>query len=175
MNYQNQWNNDNSYILSSADSLALESLANNSDCGIASIKAKAMLERIGKEIRCPNDGSECDITNYEEYGNSNEDDKAKIGNHKNITYESRKIQSDVNNNEIIINVHPNPANNMLYIKLNKFPQTSVNYTLYDIQGKELLSGSFEGQKHEVNISQISTGIYFIPDYALAGIKFKLMG
>jgi len=64
-------------------------------------------------------------------------------------------------NKLEISVYPNPANNILYIKLDKFPQTSVNYTLYDIQGKELSSGSFEGQKHELNISHISKGIYFI--------------
>ena len=62
---------------------------------------------------------------------------------------------------IEISVYPNPANNILHIKLDKFPQASVNYTLYDIQGKELSSGSFEGQKHELNISHISKGIYFI--------------
>ena len=55
----------------------------------------------------------------------------------------------------------NPVNNTLYIKLDKFPQMSVYYTLYDIQGKELSSGSFDGQEHEINMSQISKGIYFI--------------
>ena len=94
------------------------------------------------------------VCNSDDSRNDNDGQKSMDSKHNT----SKEITTS---DKIEINIYPNPANNTLYIKLDKFPQMAVNYTLYDIQGKELLSGSFEGQKHEVNISHISKGIYFI--------------
>jgi hypothetical protein len=60
-----------------------------------------------------------------------------------------------------IDVYPNPANNTLFVELTKQPETSILYSLYDIQGKVLINGDFSEQKYGIDISHISKGIYFI--------------
>jgi hypothetical protein len=60
-----------------------------------------------------------------------------------------------------IEVYPNPANNTLFVKLNKQPETSIQYHLYDIQGRQLINGNFNEQEYKIDISYISKGIYFI--------------
>ena len=62
---------------------------------------------------------------------------------------------------IQINIFPNPARNTVFISLDKLSGSSVKYQVYDIQGKELKSGNFSGQQQELNISNLSKGIYFI--------------
>ena len=63
--------------------------------------------------------------------------------------------------DIQVKVYPNPANNTVFISLDKMPETSVNYQLYDIQGKELQNGNFSSQQQELDIASLSKGIYFI--------------
>jgi hypothetical protein len=62
---------------------------------------------------------------------------------------------------IQISLFPNPAKNTVNIALNKKPESSVLYQLYDIQGRELQSGTFSRQQEEINISSLSKGMYFI--------------
>jgi hypothetical protein len=87
-----------------------------------------------------------------------------IGLHKNASEDSPLYEEPkdlTNKDNIDVNIFPNPANNTIFISLDKMPELSVYYQLYDIQGKELQSGNFSNQKQELDISAISKGIYFI--------------
>ena len=83
--------------------------------------------------------------------------------HKNVSEEkNHPVEEKINTEKNIqVTVFPNPAKNTMYIALDKMPQSQVEYNLYDIQGKQLQSGRFEGQRQEVNISTLASGIYFI--------------
>ena len=71
------------------------------------------------------------------------------------------LLDNINVETIQIDVHPNPANNTVFIALDKMPETPVQYQLYDIQGRELQSGEFGDREHKLDISRLNNGIYFI--------------
>ena len=81
--------------------------------------------------------------------------------HKSIGNDNSIIQNTLDNSTISVNIHPNPALNTVFIALDKMQETSVQYQLFDIQGKELQSGIFSSQQQELDISSLSKGIYFI--------------
>ncbi len=51
-------------------------------------------------------------------------------------------------------IYPNPANGYIFVKLNK----DVDYQIYTIDGKMVLSG--KSQRKKIDISNLSNGIYF---------------
>jgi subtilisin family serine protease len=110
----------------------------------------ALLERITGAIVCLNLDNKCDVV----FTRGGE------GTQKSME-DNPVMQDGINNDLISVNIYPNPANNTVYISLDKMPENSVHYQFYDIQGKELQSGNFSNQKQELDISAISKGIYFI--------------
>jgi parallel beta-helix repeat protein len=81
---------------------------------------------------------------------------------KSMSGENPVLEEKISNIEAIqVNIYPNPANNSVHIVLDKLPETSVRYQLYDIQGRELRNGIFSGQQQELDISSLSKGLYFI--------------
>ena len=58
------------------------------------------------------------------------------------------------------NMYPNPAKDILNIKLNNI--TKANLSIYDIQGKLVLEHSIsETQNLELNVSDLQSGMYFV--------------
>ncbi|WP_033961397.1 T9SS type A sorting domain-containing protein [Psychroserpens jangbogonensis] len=58
------------------------------------------------------------------------------------------------------NMYPNPAKDVLNIKLNNI--TKANLSIYDIQGKLVLEHSIsEEQNFELNVSDLQSGMYFV--------------
>lgn len=55
-----------------------------------------------------------------------------------------------------VKLYPNPANNVLYLASTQ----TVSYTVFDVVGKNLLSGNSTGTS-QVDIATLSKGIYFI--------------
>ncbi|MFK7782960.1 T9SS type A sorting domain-containing protein, partial [Psychroserpens sp.] len=56
-------------------------------------------------------------------------------------------------------LYPNPANNLLNIKLNNI--TNAKLSIYDIQGKLVFKNSISEQELELNVSDLQSGLYFV--------------
>ncbi len=151
LNYQYKLNKD-PHIISVTDSLILESIVKNPDFGFATVKAEAILACIGKPLTCHSGGESCP---FEEYKDMAKEMQKNMGNDNPI------IKKEIDNELIIVNIYPNPAGNMIYIELDNLPKTPVDYILYDMQGKQLSGGNFNSRKHEMDISSLSTGMYFL--------------
>ena len=58
------------------------------------------------------------------------------------------------------NMYPNPAHDILNIKLNNI--TNANVSIYDIQGKLVLNRSvLQEQNVQLNVSDLQSGLYFV--------------
>lgn len=71
------------------------------------------------------------------------------------------IADDGENESIIIQAYPNPANNFINIELDKKIEGRVDATIYNQSGQIIGSQSLSGANNKVNISALSAGIYFI--------------
>lgn len=64
------------------------------------------------------------------------------------------------NTGLIASLYPNPANNILYITTNDFHK-AVQLQVYDITGQVVLSETFSGNNHSINVSGLAAGVYII--------------
>lgn len=55
--------------------------------------------------------------------------------------------------------YPNPTSNNLILKISDTPQDKLEYTLFDIQGKQIMTGKITGTKTTINVQDISNGVY----------------
>ena len=64
---------------------------------------------------------------------------------------------DINKN--IFNVYPNPTSNSFTISSEKV--INSEFKIIDSQGREVLTGSMNGQEHTIDISNLSKGVYSV--------------
>ncbi|MBK9420722.1 MAG: T9SS type A sorting domain-containing protein [Flavobacteriales bacterium] len=60
-----------------------------------------------------------------------------------------------------VQVGPNPATEQLTVNLGQAANTSVSYTLTDLQGRTLQSGVFTGERGELQVASMATGFYHL--------------
>jgi Secretion system C-terminal sorting domain len=60
-----------------------------------------------------------------------------------------------------ISVFPNPTSEMVEVEIPTTEKEDVSYQVYSLQGRPFLSGKFNGNKVNLNISNLPTGIYQI--------------
>lgn len=68
------------------------------------------------------------------------------------------------NQQRVVDVYPNPANNTLFVKINIAEPKEYTLTVYDISGRELFTRLYSGTNHpeiELNTAQLSTGAYLL--------------
>lgn len=56
-------------------------------------------------------------------------------------------------------IYPVPANESVFVQLEDYEH--ISYSLFDIMGRLIVSGNFDGARHEIPIQQLETGTYFI--------------
>ena len=56
-----------------------------------------------------------------------------------------------------IAIHPNPSKDIFEIDLNQ----NANYKLFNIQGQEVLRGSFLQGLNKLNVTSLSSGLYVL--------------
>ncbi len=68
--------------------------------------------------------------------------------------------SELESTEIVnIKVYPNPASNLLYLS---YPENNnLNYTIFSVIGKPVLSGNLPFSSSSIDITKLSKGIYII--------------
>ena len=60
-----------------------------------------------------------------------------------------------------VQIGPNPATDRLTVNLGQAANSNVLYTLTDLQGRTLQSGTFNGARGELNTSSMATGLYHL--------------
>jgi hypothetical protein len=60
-----------------------------------------------------------------------------------------------------ISVFPNPTSEMVEVEIPTTEKEDASYQVYSLQGRPFLSGKFNGNKVNLNISNLPTGIYQI--------------
>lgn len=70
----------------------------------------------------------------------------------------------------LINVYPNPASNQLFIELNDFKNTKVE--IFNIEGKLLQRTTLISSKTTLEISNLTSGIYFVKIKSDKGVVMK---
>jgi hypothetical protein len=71
---------------------------------------------------------------------------------------------DYINIDNLLTVFPNPSNGFIQLKLAKPIQEDLSYSLYDVQGKQLLQSSMNRNNmaaQEVDLSSYKSGIYLL--------------
>jgi hypothetical protein len=60
-----------------------------------------------------------------------------------------------------ISFGPNPATNLLNVHLGQATGSSVEYTLTDLQGRAVQTGTFSGSQGQVNVASMAAGLYHL--------------
>jgi hypothetical protein len=83
---------------------------------------------------------------------------------------------EIDNLNSLISIYPNPANDKLNIKINKFNNTNqYKFKLVSVEGKELKSESLINSQTEIDVSDLSNGIYFLEvNTANSNLRKKLI-
>lgn len=58
-------------------------------------------------------------------------------------------------------VYPNPANHLLTIAGYQLMHTNLGYEIFDMLGQSMLKGILKDEKTTIDISSLSSGIYFV--------------
>lgn len=63
------------------------------------------------------------------------------------------------NKQISLNLYPNPAKDILTISLNNIER--YNFSIINTRGQVILAGQFNSDKHQIDISTLNSGVYFV--------------
>jgi hypothetical protein len=58
-----------------------------------------------------------------------------------------------------LNIYPNPAKNNLQINLIDKSLTNNKYQILDLNGRVILEGNFDTEINQINIENLSKGLY----------------
>lgn len=76
-----------------------------------------------------------------------------------------EIQTLTNNELLLTNskifVYPNPSKDNFVLEISENFQEKLEYTIYDVQGKNLIAGIIIDTKTQINTQQIQNGFYFL--------------
>ena len=67
-------------------------------------------------------------------------------------------------NNISFKAYPNPASDDLFLETNAFRNEKLNYQLYDMQGKLIMTNPIEIPKTQINMRALAVGAYVIHIY-----------
>jgi hypothetical protein len=79
--------------------------------------------------------------------------------HKLTTTEIKKLD-----NSILFKAYPNPSSDDLFLEMNAFRNEKLNYQLYDMQGKLIMTNPIEIPKTQINMRGLAVGAYVIHIY-----------
>jgi hypothetical protein len=68
------------------------------------------------------------------------------------------------NDDISFKAYPNPSSDDLFLEMNAVRNEKLNYQLYDMQGKLLMTNSIEIPKTQINMRGLAVGAYLIQIY-----------
>ena len=72
-----------------------------------------------------------------------------------------------------VSVYPNPVNDVMTVKTNK-NHVGSSYFMYDLTGRQVLSGKFVNETTGIDISHLKAGVYFLQTGTEAKQTFKVI-
>lgn len=69
--------------------------------------------------------------------------------------------SELLSGNLTLLTYPNPTSNNLVLKISDTPQDKLEYTVFDIQGKQILRGVITSKETKIKTQYISNGVYFL--------------
>ena len=67
-------------------------------------------------------------------------------------------------NILSFKAYPNPSSEVLFLEMNEFRNEKLNYQLYDMHGKLLMTNPIEIPKTQINMRDLAVGSYVIQIY-----------
>jgi hypothetical protein len=67
-------------------------------------------------------------------------------------------------NTLSFKAYPNPSSDDLFLEMNAFRNEKLNYQLYDMQGKLVMTNPIEVPKTQINMRALAVGSYVIHIY-----------
>jgi hypothetical protein len=67
-------------------------------------------------------------------------------------------------NTLSFKAYPNPSSDDLFLEMNTFRNEKLNYQLYDMQGKLIMTNPIEIPKTQINMRALAVGAYVIHIY-----------
>ena len=64
-------------------------------------------------------------------------------------------------NTLSFKAYPNPSSDDLFLEMNAFRNEKLNYQLYDMQGKLIMTNPIEVPKTQINMRALAVGAYVI--------------
>jgi len=89
------------------------------------------------------------------------------------------VREDKQNNPHDFMIYPNPANDEIYVKLDKVTAGTSSYDIFDLSGKIMLNGKFESNSNfsQISLSKLDKGYYMIrityPDKSVLSKGFMI--
>jgi hypothetical protein len=68
------------------------------------------------------------------------------------------------NDDISFKAYPNPSSDDLFLEMNAYRNDKLNYQLFDMQGKLIMTNPIEIPKTQINMRTLAVGAYFIHIY-----------
>lgn len=69
--------------------------------------------------------------------------------------------SDVSPKNFTLLTYPNPTSDNFVVKLSDTSYNKIEYTLFDIQGKQIKTGRIVKRETNIEIQDVSNGVYFL--------------
>lgn len=91
---------------------------------------------------------------------------AVVGNQQLVNYVKSTIGEEVINNVLLpqmvqVNVYPNPTKNRLFIQSANGLNKTSDYTIYSLQGQQVLKGSINMNNTSIDVSSLLSGSYIL--------------
>jgi len=67
-------------------------------------------------------------------------------------------------NSILFKAYPNPSSDYLFLEMNAYRNEKLNYQLFDMQGKLIMTNPIEIPKTQINMRGLAVGAYVIHIY-----------
>ncbi len=67
-------------------------------------------------------------------------------------------------NTLSFKAYPNPSSDYLFLEMNAYRNEKLNYQLYDMQGKLIMTNPIEIPKTQINMRNLAVGSYVIHIY-----------
>lgn len=80
---------------------------------------------------------------------------------KSVTQHLIITNTDEFDNDNIINVYPNPANDFVNLNCNISDYSTCNISIYNLQGSLIKTEKLKDYHHQINVSDLSNGVYYL--------------
>ena len=91
----------------------------------------------------------------------NVDTTGSVGQGVQQTYDINAVGVEETELNISLSVFPNPTDDKLILKIDKYNNNKLSYQLYDVNGRLLMNDQIATQRTQINTASLSPALYFM--------------